>query len=192
MLEFGNSYNHQKKLKKLIRIIRVDVGINSLDQGASQNLAIDLKHTFKKLLMILILNLSFDIFYEAGETSENSFSVDITDKIVVFNGTDNFQIDCDSIKVSHFKSLVFNEISYKLKSLNINSHNYLDLWRFNDTRVKSNESKHKELYTEDDIKSNLRGAIMKPNYFLHRYFIKDDIENNVIGEDGIHIIVQVW
>lgn len=74
-----------------------------------------------------------------GETPENSFSVDITDKIVVYNtcSTDNFLFDCNRILVSHFKSLVFNKISYKLKSLNINNHNYLDLWRINDTNVKN-------------------------------------------------------
>ncbi|POG63773.1 hypothetical protein GLOIN_2v1783684 [Rhizophagus irregularis DAOM 181602=DAOM 197198] len=53
------------------------------------------------------------------------FSVIVDAAIVVSNNN----INQDDIQVSHIKSLVFNEISEKLKSLNINNFASLKLWK---------------------------------------------------------------
>ncbi|PKY42372.1 hypothetical protein RhiirA4_456159 [Rhizophagus irregularis] len=53
------------------------------------------------------------------------FSVIVDTAIVVSNNN----INQDDIQVSHIKSLVFNEISDKLKSLNINNFASLKLWK---------------------------------------------------------------
>ncbi|PKK64021.1 hypothetical protein RhiirC2_854609 [Rhizophagus irregularis] len=53
------------------------------------------------------------------------FSVIVDAAIVVSNNN----INQDDIQVSHIKSLVFNEISDKLKSLNINNFASLKLWK---------------------------------------------------------------
>ncbi|CAB4482832.1 unnamed protein product [Rhizophagus irregularis] len=65
------------------------------------------------------------------------FSVIVDAAIVVSNNN----INQDDIQVSHIKSLVFNEISEKLKSLNINNFASLKLWKVDGKKVENNRNK---------------------------------------------------
>ncbi|PKY50556.1 hypothetical protein RhiirA4_467091 [Rhizophagus irregularis] len=112
-----------------------------------------------------------------GEEFNNSFSVNIGAT------SENY----DDIEVSHIKSLVFDRKSYKLKSLNINNSDSLELWKVDSKKVENNENKLEGFSTKDDIKNYLGGEYMESRHFISRYFIK----KKVIDREAIHIIVQV-
>ncbi|RGB24548.1 hypothetical protein C1646_804242 [Rhizophagus diaphanus] len=101
-----------------------------------------------------------------GEEFNNSFSVNIGAT------TENYEVNYDDIKVSHIKSLVFDRKSYKLKSLNINNSDSLELWKVDSKKIENNENKLEGFSTKDDIKNYLGGEYMESQHFLSRYFIK--------------------